>query len=132
MFFSSIKRINRLISKGTSNIYLKLLLRKKWRSQNFDFLSLRSLSPGKFLGSSNSCRYILILKLLFTTYKWEIWEQNCVWLFCHHDSERNYDLLKSKGPCILLNKNITLIKMKRNWKWKIPHTVSYRRTLCFS
>ena len=26
----------------------------------------------------------------------------------------------------------TLIKTKRNWKWKIPHTVLERRILCFS
>ena len=33
---------------------------------------------------------------------------------------------------ILLNKNINFIKTKRNRKWKIPHTVLERRTLCFS
>ena len=46
MFFSSIKGINRLISKEMSNIYLKVTTEKNWRSQNFDFLSLRHLSPG--------------------------------------------------------------------------------------
>ena len=30
---------------------------KNWRSQKFDFLSLEKLSPGQFLGSSNSRRY---------------------------------------------------------------------------
>ena len=30
MFFSSIKGINRLISKGMSNIYLELTIEKKW------------------------------------------------------------------------------------------------------
>ena len=34
MFFSSIKEMNRLISKGMSNFYFW----EKWRSQNFDFL----------------------------------------------------------------------------------------------
>ena len=29
-------------------------------------------------------------------------------------------------------KNITLIKMKRNRNWGIPHTGLERRTLCFS
>ena len=44
MFFSSIKEINMLISKGMSNIYLKVTIEKNWCSQNFDFLSLKSLS----------------------------------------------------------------------------------------
>ena len=56
MFFSSIKGINRLISKGMSNIYLKVTIEKNWRSQNFDFLSLKNMSPGHFWESSNSRR----------------------------------------------------------------------------
>ena len=52
MFFSSIKGINKLISKEMSNICLKVTIEKNWRSQNFDFLSL-----DQFLGSSNSRRY---------------------------------------------------------------------------
>ena len=35
---SSIKEINRLLSKGISNIYWKLTTKKIWRSQNFGFL----------------------------------------------------------------------------------------------
>ena len=41
MFFSSIKKISRLLSKGMSNIHLKVTIEKNWRSQNFDFLSLK-------------------------------------------------------------------------------------------
>ena len=37
-----------------SNIYLKVTIEKNWRSQNFDFQSLKNSSPGQFLGSSNS------------------------------------------------------------------------------
>ena len=48
MFLSWIKEINRLISKGMSNIYLKVTIEKNGRSQNLDFLSLKNLSPGKF------------------------------------------------------------------------------------
>ena len=33
-----------------------------------------------------------------------------MWLFCYSDFERNYDVLKSKSPCILLNKNINFVK----------------------
>ena len=82
MFFTSIKEINRLLSKwinklrkeinrvlskGMSNIYLKVTIEKNWRSQNFDFLSLKNLSPGQCLKSSNSHRYLWILKLLVAT-----------------------------------------------------------------
>ena len=64
-----------------SNTYLKVTIEKKWRTQNFDFLSLKSLSPGQFLGSSNPRRYDLILKLLAVTQKSEVLEQNCVLRF---------------------------------------------------
>ena len=34
-----------------SNIYLKVTIEKNWISQNFDFLSLKKLPPGQFLGA---------------------------------------------------------------------------------
>ena len=61
------KEVNRLLSKGMSNVYLKVTTEKNWRSQNFDFLNLGNLSPGQSLGSSNSRRYHWILKLLVAT-----------------------------------------------------------------
>ena len=73
MLFNSTKKINRLrkkigyLSKGMSNIYLKVPIEKNWRSQNFDFLSLKTLSPGQFLGRFNSRRYDWILKLHVAT-----------------------------------------------------------------
>ena len=61
MFFSSIKRIdrllkeiNKLLCKGMSNIYLKGTIKKNCCSQNFDFQSLKSSPPGQPLGSPNS------------------------------------------------------------------------------
>ena len=36
------------------NIYLKVTIEKNWRSQNFDFLNLKKVPPGQFLGSPNS------------------------------------------------------------------------------
>ena len=36
-----------------SNIYLKVTIEKNGRFQNFDFLSLKNLSIGQFLESSN-------------------------------------------------------------------------------
>ena len=54
MFFNSVKEINglrkevnELLSKGTSNTYLKVTIEKKWRSQNLDFLSLKTLKSLK-------------------------------------------------------------------------------------
>ena len=57
-----------------------------------------------------------------------------MWLFYYFNSERNYDVLKSKCPCILLNKFINLNKNKTESKMEIPHTVLERRrqTWCFS
>ena len=41
------KEINRLLSKGIPNFYLKVTIgEKNWRSQNFDFLGLKNVSPG--------------------------------------------------------------------------------------
>ena len=33
-----LKEINRLLSKGMWNIYLKATIDKKWRTQNFDYI----------------------------------------------------------------------------------------------
>ena len=71
MFFGSIKCINwllkernRLLSKGISNIYLKITIEKKRRTQNFDSLSLKSSSSGQFLGRPNSHDIIEFKKFL--------------------------------------------------------------------
>ena len=49
MFFSSIKEINRLTNKGMSNISLKVTVERKWHTQNFGFVSLKSLSSPEIL-----------------------------------------------------------------------------------
>ena len=123
MFFSSIKEINRLISKRMSNIYLKVTIEKNWHSENFDFLSLKSSSPVQFLRSSNWRRYQWIFKLLVAIKKSEVWEQNCVRLFFYSDFERNYVVLKSKSPCFLLNKYIETESKKENLVQKQPPDV---------
>ena len=74
------------------------------------------------LNFKTSCRNLKIRRL----------GANYVWLFYYFDFERIYDVLNSKSPCILLNKNINFIKTKQNWKRKISHTVSERENLCFS
>ena len=57
LFFSSIKDINGL------NNYLKVTIDKNWPSQNLNFVGLKNLPPGQFLGSSNSL-YFKTLKTL--------------------------------------------------------------------
>ena len=50
-------------------------------------------------------------------------------LFYYFNFRINYDVLKSKNPCILLNKTINFNKNETESKLKIPHTVTERRTL---
>ena len=52
-----LKEINRLLSKGMLNIYLKVTFEKRWRTQNLDFPSSKSSSPSQSLGRSNTGRY---------------------------------------------------------------------------
>ena len=41
-----------LLSKGMSNIYLKVAIEEKnWRSQNINYLGLKNLSLGQFWGA---------------------------------------------------------------------------------
>ena len=60
-----------LNKEGMSKIYLKVTTEKKWHTQNFNIISLKSFSPGHFLESSNSYIYHWIFKLLVATYKSE-------------------------------------------------------------
>ena len=57
--------------------------------------------------------------------------KNWVWLCYYFIFGRNYDVLKSKSTCILLNKNTNFNKKKQNRKWEIPHTALERRTVYF-
>ena len=52
------------------------------------------------------------------------WEQNCVWLYGFY-FERNYENLKSKNPCFLLNRNINFNKNGKKSKMENP-THSFR------
>ena len=102
--FSLIKETNRLLSTGMSNIYLKVTIEKKWPTQNFDFLSLKSSSSGQLLGSSNWRRYITEFSNLLLQLKIKRSVSKSVWAFLLLLFERNYDVSKSKSPCFLLKK----------------------------
>ena len=63
--FSSVKELNtllkeknRLLIKRMLDFYLKVTIDKNWYTQNFEFLSKKSSSPGQFLRSTNWRRYI--------------------------------------------------------------------------
>ena len=48
-----------------------------------------------------------------------------MWLFYYFYFERNYDVLKSKSPCLLLNKTIKFNKQEMESKMENP-TQSFR------
>ena len=56
-------------------------IEKNWYSRNFDSPTLKILSPGQFLASSNSHRYQRILKLHVATSKSCAWEKTCETFF---------------------------------------------------
>ena len=48
----------------------------------------------------------------------EVWQQNCARFFDDFKFERSYDVLKSKSPCILFSKNISLNKNEAESKFE--------------
>ena len=131
--FSSVKGINRLISKGMSNISLKVTIEKNWRSQNFNFLSLKNLYPGQFLGSSNLSRYHWISEFLFKLKNQRSWSWGLVCGFSIILILKVIMMFQSQRlHAFCWTKIWALIKTKRNQKWKISHTLLKRQTLCFS
>ena len=58
---------------------------------------------------------------------------NYVCFFYYFNFEKTYEVLKSKSPCILSNKNINFDKNETESKMENPtHTVFDRGILCFS
>ena len=72
-----------------STFYLKIAIEKKWWTQNFSFLSLKSSSPNQFW-EPQLTRISLNFQSSWTTYESEVWDQNCVWLFYYFYFQRNY------------------------------------------
>ena len=120
MFFSSIKEINRLISKGMSNVYSKVTIEKNWLYQNFNFLSLRVYLQVSFWGAAAHAGITEFSSFLLQL-KNQRSGSKTVWLFHYFDFERNYD------PYLLLNENINFNKNKRESKKENP-THSFRET----
>ena len=55
-----------------------------------------------------------------------------MWCFYYFNFERNYDVLKSKRLCILLNKNINFNKNETEWRMEISLAILERQTFYFS
>ena len=53
--------MNMLLSKGISNIYLKVTFEKKWRTQNFDFRNLKVCLQVSFWGARTHAEIIEFL-----------------------------------------------------------------------
>ena len=51
VFFISIEEINRLISQGISNVYLRATIEKNWRFQNIHILSKKTRLQVSFWGA---------------------------------------------------------------------------------
>ena len=62
-----------------SNIYVKLVIKKIWGSQNFDFRSLKNSSPGHFLGvpthvGACTCVYVKLMNIIAASVcVWKAW-----------------------------------------------------------
>ena len=69
------------------NIYVKATIEKNWRSQGFDFLSVKKLSPGHFWGAPTQLiefpNFLLKLKN----------QRSGIKTACGFIFERNYDVL---------------------------------------
>ena len=74
MFFSSIKEINRLMSKSMSNNYLKVTIEEKSRRcPKLQFSKFQNFVSRSVFGELNSHRYHKIFKFLVTTQNSDIW-----------------------------------------------------------
>ena len=76
------KKINRLLSKGMSNIYFKSYY---WEIVTYSelrfFVSFKSLSPRFWVAPTHAD----IIKSSNFLLQSEFWEQNCVWLFYYFE-----------------------------------------------
>ena len=93
-----------LLSKGIANIYLKVTTEtfSKLRFSGFKKFVTRSV-----FGELQFTKISLNFKTSCCNLKIRgLGAKLCVRLFYYFNFERNYDVLKSKSPCILLNKNI--------------------------
>ena len=121
MFFSSINQINRLKSKATSNIYLKITIKKK----NLKFKKLVSRSAFGELQLTQ-------ISLNFKTSCCNLSKTVCGFFIILILKEIMAFSSQGGVHALCWTKLKTLLKMKRNWKWKHPHIVLERWILSLS
>ena len=115
------KEINRLLSKGISNI--------NWKVNIEMFCKLGFSGFKKFVTRSIFGELKLMeMSLNFKTYCCNL-KIRCLeaklWMAFVFNFKRNYDVLKSNSPCILLNKNINFDKNQTELKME-NHTHNFR------
>ena len=130
MLFNSVKEINglrkernRWLSKSMTNIYLKVTVNRKWRTQNFDFKSLKSLSSNQIFWELQLTQISLNFQTSCCNLKIRaLGAKLCVaWYYFYF--ERNCDDLMSRSPCFLLEKTIKINKNETESKIVNPvHT----------
>ena len=113
-------KINGLLSKGVSSIYLKVTVQKKWCTQNSDFLSSKSSFPGQFLGSSNSCRYHWLLKRLVENLKIRGLAAKLCLAFLLFLFWKEFWSFNVKESMLFVNKNIKFNKNETETKIENP------------
>ena len=107
-----------------SDIYLKAAIEKNLRSQNFNLLSFRNLSPGQFLGTPTSTH----ISLNFKTFCWNLKNQRSgSKTVSGFSTVLILKAIMSKNPYVLLNKIIHFNKSKTELKAENP-THSFRET----
>ena len=104
-----------------SKYLLKSYYWEKLAFSNFDFLSLKQIRLQVSFWGGQLTQIWLNFKNCCCNLK--IWQQNCMWLFCYFNFERNYDVLRSKSSCLLLKKNMSFNKSETESKMENPpHT----------
>ena len=104
-----------------SNIYLKVTIKT--------FSTLRYSGFKKFVTRSAfgelQLTQILNIKTSCCNLKIRGLGANSMWLLYYFNAERNYDVLKSKSPCILLNKKINFNKNETDNKSKMENPTQF-------
>ena len=106
MFFSSIKGLNRLMNKGMSNIHLKVTIGKNCCFSNFRFFIFKNFVSRAVFGGLQLTQILWNFKTSCCDLKTKVLEAKVCVVFCYFNLVRNWVFLKSKRPCVLLNKNI--------------------------
>ena len=105
MFLSSIKGINRLISKRMSNIYSKVTIEKKLTFSKLQFSKFKKFGNSSVFWELQLMQISLNFKTSCYNLKVRGLGSRSCGLFFYFSFERYYDVVKSKNPCFFKNIN---------------------------